>query len=97
MISNVSSLLTGIAALAAVLALVYLAGRVARISGWAPRAGAAGRRLRLEESLAIDSRRQLKLLTCDGRPLLVMTGGSADLVIGWVPESAPVAPAETPA
>jgi flagellar protein FliO/FliZ len=95
MISNVSSLLTGIAALAAVLALVYGAGRLARISGWAARGGVAGRRLRLEESLAIDSRRQLKLLSCDGRSLLVMTGGTADLVIGWVPETAPAAVAET--
>ena len=85
MIPNVTSILTGIAALAAVLALVLLAGRVARLGGWAPRAGAAARRLRIEESLALDSRRRVQLLSCDGRLLLLMTGGSADLVIGWVP------------
>jgi flagellar protein FliO/FliZ len=88
MLPNTTSILTGIAALAAVLALVVLAGRVARFGGWAPRTGAAARRLRLEESLALDSRRRLQLLTCDGRTLLVMTGGATDLVIGWAPEQA---------
>ena len=85
MIPNATSILTGIAALAAVLALVLLAGRVARLGGWAPRAGAATRRLRLEESLALDSRRRIQLLSCDGQSLLLMTGGGTDLVIGWVP------------
>ena len=86
MIPNTTSMLTGIAALAAVLALVLLAGRIARLGGWAPRVGGgATRRLRLEESLALDSRRRIQLVNCDGRSLLVMTGGTNDLVIGWAP------------
>ena len=94
MIPNATTLLTGIAALAAVLTLVVIAGRVARLGGWAPRTGAAGRRLRLEESLALDARRQIRLVSCDGRALLVLTGSGSDVVIGWVPDAPRVSGAE---
>ena len=86
MLPNPTNLLTGLAALAAVLALVLLAGRVARLGGWNRRASSSGRRLRLEETLALDARRRVQLVRCDGRTLLLMTGGSTDLVLGWLPE-----------
>lgn len=70
-------------ALIAVLALVLLAGRVARRAGLAPRAGDG--RLKMEESLALDARRRLLLVRCDGRALLLLTGGPKDEVVGWLP------------
>jgi flagellar protein FliO/FliZ len=71
------------AALAAVLALIWLAARAARLSGLAPRGGIS-RRLSLVETLALDQRRRLYLLRCDGRELLVLAGGGSDTPIGWL-------------
>jgi flagellar protein FliO/FliZ len=81
-----ATLLTAVAALAGVLGALALLLRglraVARTRG-------AGRRLAVEEAVALDSRRRLVLLRCDSRRLLVLTGGAADVVIGWLPEAAP--------
>jgi flagellar protein FliO/FliZ len=75
--------LTAAAALVAVVALILLAGRLARRAGLAPRAGDG--RLRLEEVLPLDARRRLLLVRCDGRALLLLTGGAQDLIVGWLP------------
>jgi len=75
--------MTAAAALAAVVALILLAGRLARRAGLAPRAGHG--RLRLEEALPLDARRRLLLVRCDGRALLLLTGGAQDQVVGWLP------------
>jgi flagellar protein FliO/FliZ len=75
--------LTAGAALIAVVALILLAGRLARRAGLAPRAGNG--RLRLEEALPLDARRRLLLVRCDGRGLLLLTGGAQDQVVGWLP------------
>jgi flagellar protein FliO/FliZ len=79
-----ATLTTAIAALAGVLALVLLAGRAARrfgLAGAAGRAGSPGRRLALVETLALDPRRRLLLIRCDGREVLVLTGGPQDLLL----------------
>ena len=78
-----TSWITAAAALAGVVALILLAGRMARRAGLAPQDGG---RLRIEESVAIDTRRRLVLVRCDGRALLLLTGGSQDQVVGWLPE-----------
>jgi len=70
------------AALAAVLGLLALLARGLRAAGWAPRTGT--RRLALEESLALDARRRLLLVRCDGRDLLLLTGGAQDQIVGWL-------------
>ena len=75
------------AALAVVLLLVVLAGRFARATGLAKRI--AGNRLRVEESLALDSRRRLLLVRCDDREVLILTG-LQDVVVGWLPEASAV-------
>lgn len=75
--------MTAAAALGAVLALILLIGKLARRAGLAPQ---SGRRLRVEETVALDARRRLVLVRCDGRALLLMTGGSQDQVVGWLPE-----------
>lgn len=74
--------LTAGAALVAVLVALLLAARMARAAGMGAR---AGRRLAVEETLALDSRRRLVLLRCDDRALLLLTGSGQDQVIGWLP------------
>jgi flagellar protein FliO/FliZ len=69
-------------ALAGVLLLAWLAARGLRASGLAAR---EGRRLAVQEVLAIDARRRLLLLRCDGREVLLLTGGSQDQMLGWLP------------
>lgn len=78
--------ITAAAALVGVIALVLVAGRLARRSGLAPQ---GGRRLRVEESVSIDTRRRLVLVRCDGRAVLLLTGGGQDQVVGWLPEAGP--------
>ena len=79
-------LLSGIAALLAVLALVVLVGRFARFTGFAPRARPGGRQLVIEETVALDSRRRVHLIRCGDRKVLLLTGGTPDLVAGWLPD-----------
>jgi flagellar protein FliO/FliZ len=93
---ELATLTTAFTALAAVLALVLLAGRAARrfgLAGAAGRAGSPGRRLALVETLALDPRRRLSLIRCDGRELLVLTGGPQDLLLPLGAEAAPSTPA----
>lgn len=90
MTSLASTILYAVAALAAVLALIWVSARAARFSGLAPRAGAS-RRLGVVETLALDPRRRLYLLSCDGRELLLLAGHNHDALIGWLdkPEDEP--------
>lgn len=76
--------ITAAAALAGVVALILLAGRLARRAGLAPQGSG---RLRVEETVALDARRRLVLVRCDGRALLLLTGGAQDQVVGWLPEA----------
>lgn len=78
-----TTILTSFAALAAVLGLVLLAGRAARVTGF-PRMG-PNRRLIVRESIVIDRNRSLRIVSCDDRELLLLVGGGADLVVGWLP------------
>ncbi|MFT8246725.1 flagellar biosynthetic protein FliO [Roseomonas sp. BN140053] len=77
-----STWLLSIAGLAVVLGALWLLARGARAAGLAP--GAAGRRLALQESTAIDTRRRLHLVRVDGREVLILTGGGQDAVVGWL-------------
>ena len=79
-----TTLLTAVAALAAVLLLVLAAGRLAKLGGLAKLR--TGKRLAVREALALDGRRRLLIVACDERELLLMTGQGADSVIGWLPE-----------
>ena len=82
-----TSLLTAAGALAAVLLLVIVAGRLARLTRFARPRGDAGQ-LRVEEQIALDPRRRLLLVRCDGRRVLLLTGPQ-DCVVGWLPEPSP--------
>lgn len=78
-----TSLLTAFIALAAVIGLVVLAGRVARATGLAR--SRIGQRLSLRETMAIDRTRSLRIVSCDGRELLLLVGGGSDVLLGWLP------------
>ena len=83
MILDPLSILTAIGSLAAVIALIWLAQRFVRSAGLAGSRPAQARRLVLREALALDTRRRLHLVSCDGRDVLLMTGGATDVVVGW--------------
>ena len=78
-----TSILTAVAALAAVVGLVLLAARAARAAGLAQLR--KGQRLAVLESLPIDRTRSLRIVSCDGRELLLLVGGGSDVVLGWLP------------
>ncbi|MBL6454122.1 flagellar biosynthetic protein FliO [Belnapia sp. T6] len=73
-------------ALLAVLLILALLARGLRAGGLAAR---PGRRLAVQEVLALDSRRRVLLLRCDGREALLLTGGGQDALLGWLPPAEP--------
>ena len=75
--------LTAGIALLFVLGLILLLARLLRATGLAPQT--SGQRLKLQEVLALDARRRVVILRCDGRDVLLMTGGPQDLCLGWLP------------
>ena len=77
------SLLTAAAALIAVVGLVLLAGRAAKVAGVARLRG-GGQRLAARERLALDRTRSLQIVSCDGRDVLLLMGGQTDVVVGWL-------------
>jgi flagellar protein FliO/FliZ len=76
-------------ALGAVVLLAFAALRALRavtIGGTKP--GGARRRLAVQEVLPLDPKRRLVLVRCDGRDLLLLTGGAAEVSLGWLPGAA---------
>ena len=77
-----------LAALAGVIALVLLARRLVLLlprrlmplAMTAPRDAA----MSLEQVLALDARRRLLLVRCGERRVLLLTGGTQDVVLGWL-------------
>jgi flagellar protein FliO/FliZ len=81
-IGDPATWLTAALALLGVLGLAVLFARGARLAGLGPTA--AGRRLALTGTLALDARRRILLVRCDGREVLLLTGGGRDVVLGWI-------------
>ena len=88
MVIGSSSILSAIAALVAVLGLIWLVGRMARFGGMARRP-ASGASLAVQDVLALDARRRLHLIRCDKRRVLLLTGGAEDIVVGWLESDGP--------
>ena len=86
MLSDLTTFGTAALALSAVLGLILLISRLARARGFVVPA-TARRTLGIEERLALDSRRQLQLVRCGSRRVLLLTGGGADVVVGWLPDA----------
>jgi flagellar protein FliO/FliZ len=84
MSGGVGPIVTGAGALLLVLVLVALAARLVRIGACGLRP-AAGKLLTVQESVALDGRRRLHLVQCGQRQVLLLTGGTQDVVVGWIP------------
>jgi flagellar protein FliO/FliZ len=84
MSTGVGPIVTSAGALLLVLALVALAARLVRMGAYGLRPG-TGKFLAVQESVALDSRRRLHLVQCGQRQVLLLTGGSQDVVVGWIP------------
>jgi flagellar biogenesis protein FliO len=86
MMQQTVSLLSAGASLVGVLALILLAGKIARWRGLARRLGVSPsasrtRRLVLADSLPLEGGRRLHLVEYDGERLLLLTGGSQDALL----------------
>ncbi len=92
---STSSILLAVLSLIVVVGLILGAGRIARagFQTLKPRLP-GGDRIALVQVLALDPRRRLHLVRCDGRHVLLLTGGGQDLVVGWAdrPPAAEQAP-----
>lgn len=78
-----TNILTAFVALAAVIGLVVLVGRLARSTGLAR--AQSGRRLVVGEAMPLDRTRSLRIVSCDGREVLLLVGGGNDVCLGWLP------------
>ncbi len=92
---DLGSIVTAAGALIGVLLLVVLAARLIRAGGWAARPP-AGKLLALRESVALDTRRRLHLVQCGDRRVVLLTGGTQDVVIGWLDGAETTPPSGTP-
>ncbi len=54
----------------------------------AAKPGGRPRRLAVQEVVPLDPKRRLVLVRCDGRDLLLLTGGPGDVSLGWLPAAA---------
>lgn len=81
-------MILGLAALFGILGLIWVVQRGVRGSSLI-RPSANGR-LRLVQSLAIDPKRRLVLLQCDKREILLLVGGTHDMMLHSEP-SVPLA------
>jgi flagellar protein FliO/FliZ len=88
MIIGITSILTAVAALIGVLALIWVASRAARLGGLARRSGTGGS-LAVQDVIALDARRRLHLVKCDEHRVLLLTGGAQDVVVGWIGHEEP--------
>ena len=94
-----NTVLSATAALCVVLGLVLLAARAARWLGLgrpAPPRARSQQRLAAEASLPLDRVRTVHIIRCDGRELAVLTGGPADVLLGWLPDQPVPAPRAVP-
>jgi flagellar protein FliO/FliZ len=93
---SIHDILTTVAALAAVIVMILLARFGTRFAGLVPRRGPTGSALSIDASLPLDPRRRLNLIGCQGRQLLLLTGGPSDVLLGWLPPADPHPPGDAP-
>jgi flagellar protein FliO/FliZ len=76
-------LLTSAAALAGIVGVILLIGRVLRQTAFGKPKSSA-RLLIVKDSIALDARRRLHLVQHEDRAVLLLTGGETDIVVGWL-------------
>ncbi|MBS7812633.1 hypothetical protein [Roseococcus pinisoli] len=82
---DTTSLAQMMGALGAVLLLLWGISRLAGHSKAMLRPG--GSRVGVRSICALDARRRLVLIACDGREGLLLVGPSGDLFLGWLPSA----------
>ena len=82
MTAPLTSLSTAIMALLGIVALILFAARLlrGRLTGLRLPVRPTAH-LKLTETLALDPRRRIHLLTCDNRRVLLLTGGPSDIML----------------
>ena len=83
MADSLSALLTSAVALAGIVGLILIMGRVLRHTA-AGRTRKSGHLLIVKDTVALDARRRLHLVQHGERSVLLLTGGETDIVVGWV-------------
>lgn len=78
MLLDPTSIGIAVASLLLVIGLAVGLGRAVRAAGLS---ASSGRRLAVIEAIAVDPKRRLVLLRCDGREALVLTGPAGDLLL----------------
>ncbi|MCQ8279514.1 flagellar biosynthetic protein FliO [Acetobacteraceae bacterium KSS8] len=87
---STTDLLSATGALVLVVGLIFLLRWGAPLLR--PRlSGAHGARLVVAAQLALDAKRRLVLVQCDGQQLLVLSGGATDVLLPLPPAPAPTA------
>ena len=79
---------SALAALCAVVALILVASRGARLLG-VPLRTRPGQRMTVTETVPLDVKRRLHLVVVDGRTVMLLTGPDSSAVVGWLPETLP--------
>lgn len=72
-----------LAALAGIILLILAAARIIRATGFAP----PTRRLRIVDQLSL-GRTTLRIVACDGREMLLLSGTGQDTMLGWLESEA---------
>jgi flagellar protein FliO/FliZ len=88
MADSLTLLLTSAAALAGIVGVILLIGRMLRHTQFA-RPSSSARLLIVADSIALDARRRLHLVQHGDRAVLLLTGGETDLVVGWLDRPQP--------
>jgi hypothetical protein len=83
MLGSVYNLLFAAVALAGIVGVILLIGRVLRHTSLGKPAS-SGRLLIVKDTIALDARRRLHLIQHGDRAVLLLTGGETDLVVGWL-------------
>ena len=76
---STQTLALALAALAGIILVILAAARVVRATGFTP----AARRLRVVDQLSL-GRTTLRIVACDGREMLLLSGATHDTMLGWV-------------
>ena len=77
------TILTATVSLVGILAMIGLAARLWQ-AGFTRRPATSSRTLVLRETVALDPRRRLHLVQCGERRVILLVGGSQDVVVGWM-------------
>jgi flagellar protein FliO/FliZ len=80
---SVTMVLTAAAALAGVVGLILLIGRVLQHTNFA-RPQSSTRLLVVKDTISLDARRRLHLVQHGEQSVLLLTGGETDVVVGWL-------------